>query len=88
MRIILCILQFGCKFSPSPEKTVSLSVRSARLPARGTAPRGVAQLASASGLGPEGRRFESCYPDKNPVLWPDFLLSFLEIELWFCVNGS
>ena len=27
--------------------------------------RGVAQLASASGLGPEGPVFESQYPDKN-----------------------
>ena len=26
--------------------------------------RGVAQLGSASGLGPEGRRFESCHPDQ------------------------
>ncbi len=26
-------------------------------------PRDVAQLGSASGLGPEGRRFESCHPD-------------------------
>ena len=25
--------------------------------------RGVAQLGSASGLGPGGRRFESCHPD-------------------------
>ena len=25
--------------------------------------RDVAQLGSASGLGPEGRRFESCFPD-------------------------
>ena len=25
--------------------------------------RGVAQFGSASGLGPEGRRFESCHPD-------------------------
>ena len=25
--------------------------------------RDVAQLGSASGLGPEGRRFESCHPD-------------------------
>ncbi len=27
--------------------------------------RDVAQLGSASGLGPEGRRFESCHPDHN-----------------------
>jgi hypothetical protein len=27
--------------------------------------RGVAQPGSASGLGPEGRRFESCLPDEN-----------------------
>ncbi len=26
--------------------------------------RGVAQSGSASGLGPEGRRFESCLPDQ------------------------
>lgn len=35
---------------------------SARRPA---APRGVAQVGSASGLGPEGRRFESCHPDSQ-----------------------
>ena len=29
--------------------------------------RGVAQLASASGLGPEGRKFESFHPDKEEV---------------------
>ena len=34
------------------------------VPNEGT--RGVAQLASASGLGPEGPVFESQYPDKNP----------------------
>lgn len=28
-----------------------------------TGKRDVAQLGSASGLGPEGRRFESCHPD-------------------------
>ena len=27
--------------------------------------RDVAQFGSASGLGPEGRRFESCHPDQN-----------------------
>ena len=27
--------------------------------------RGVAQPGSASGLGPEGRRFESCRPDQK-----------------------
>ena len=35
--------------------------------------RGVAQLASASGLGPEGPVFESQYPDKRAV---DFQLLF------------
>ena len=35
--------------------------------------RGVAQLASASGLGPEGPVFESQYPDKRVV---DFQLLF------------
>ena len=34
-------------------------------PARGGCSRGVAQPGSASGLGPEGRRFESCLPDHN-----------------------
>ncbi len=27
--------------------------------------REIAQFGSASGLGPEGRRFESCFPDQN-----------------------
>ena len=40
---------------------------------RGTNNRGVAQLASASGLGPEGPVFESQYPDKGAV---DFQLLF------------
>ena len=35
---------------------------------RETNNRGVAQLASASGLGPEGPVFESQYPDKNDYL--------------------
>ena len=30
--------------------------------------RGVAQPGSASGLGPEGRRFESCHPDHKASL--------------------
>ena len=30
--------------------------------------RGVAQPGSASGLGPEGRRFKSCRPDHNIML--------------------
>ena len=29
--------------------------------------RDVAQFGSASGLGPEGRRFESCHPDQHRV---------------------
>ena len=40
---------------------------------RETNNRGVAQLASASGLGPEGPVFESQYPDKGAV---DFQLLF------------
>ena len=31
--------------------------------------RGVAQSGSASGLGPEGRRFESCLPDHFPLIY-------------------
>ena len=30
--------------------------------------RGVAQFGSATGLGPVGRRFESCYPDYRSVV--------------------
>ena len=30
--------------------------------------RGVAQFGSASGLGPEGRRFKSCHPDQSGEL--------------------
>ena len=40
---------------------------------RGKHNRGVAQLASASGLGPEGPVFESQYPDNGAV---DFQLLF------------
>jgi hypothetical protein len=47
-----------------------VSVNSALSPCMVTSPqaicgalRGVAQFGSASGLGPEGRRFESCLPD-------------------------
>ena len=40
--------------------------------------RGVAQLASASGLGPEGPVFESQYPDKRVV---DFQLLFFCLTL-------
>ena len=43
----------------------------------GRPPRGVAQLASASGLGPEGRVFESHHPDETKEAdslesWPLF----------------
>ena len=31
--------------------------------------RDVAQLGSASGLGPEGRRLESCHPDQELWIW-------------------
>ena len=31
--------------------------------------RGVAQFGSALGLGPRGRRFESCHPDHKETLW-------------------
>ena len=66
MTIILCNLQFEGYVSPCREFSVTLS-----RPSRPSAPRrgggrplrGVAQLASASGLGPEGRVFESHHPD-------------------------
>ena len=44
---------------------------------RETNNRGVAQLASASGLGPEGPVFESQYPDKR---------SNLRIASFFCIS--
>ena len=41
---------------------------------KGNTNRGVAQLASASGLGPEGPVFESQYPDKAEAeMFPLFL---------------
>ena len=39
--------------------------------------RGVAQLASASGLGPEGPVFESQYPDIQPKKPAEFSAGFL-----------
>ena len=73
MLIILCNIQFEGYVSPSPEFSVTLSpaLPPLRAPAsagargNGRPLRGVAQLASASGLGPEGRVFESHHPDKN-----------------------
>ena len=44
--------------------------------------RGVAQLASASGLGPEGPVFESQYPDKKgnyQLIVAFFLYNFVDI---------
>ena len=38
-----------------------------RVPSRITHSRGIAQSGSASGLGPEGRRFESCCPDHSTL---------------------
>ena len=43
--------------------------------------RGVAQLVSASGLGPEGPVFESQYPDKRAV---DFQLLFFLFTFDLC----
>ena len=37
--------------------------------------RGVAQPGSASGLGPEGRRFESCHPDQGEVMIRDLFVT-------------
>ena len=73
MLIILCNIQFEGYVSPSPEFSVTLSpaLPPLRAPASGGARgggrplRGVAQLASASGLGPEGRVFESHHPDRK-----------------------
>ena len=82
MLIILCNVQFEGYVSPSPEFSVTLSpaLPPLRAPAPGGARgngrplRGVAQLASASGLGPEGRVFESHHPDRKkpgtPRLFP------------------
>ena len=41
--------------------------------------RGVAQLASASGLGPEGPVFESQYPDKTEAVMLPFFLSIIRM---------
>ena len=55
---------------------------------RETNNRGVAQLASASGLGPEGPVFESQYPDN---VQNDYLKSsgrfFVVRPAWACSNG-
>ena len=42
--------------------------------------RGVAQPGSASGLGPEGRRFKSCRPDQNSLLLSTFF--FPKSTIW------
>ena len=47
---------------------------------KGNTNRGVAQLASASGLGPEGPVFESQYPDKAEA---EMLPLFLCFGGWF-----
>ena len=47
---------------------------------KGNSNRGVAQLASASGLGPEGPVFESQYPDKAEA---EMLPLFLCFGGWF-----
>ena len=73
MSIILSILQIAF-ICPISEKRVSLQGGSPF----GTAIRGVAQLASASALGAEGRRFESYYPDidRNEIVQQDIGLVF------------
>ena len=80
MLIILCNLQFEGYVSPCPEFSLTLSwlSRPSALRRGGGRPlRGVAQLASASGLGPEGRVFESHHPDESKEAdsmesWPLF----------------
>ena len=47
---------------------------------KGNSNRGVAQLASASGLGPEGPVFESQYPDKEAIE--------ISIASFFCIFVS
>lgn len=42
-------------------KRLKIATVRVQIPLR--APRDIAQLGSAPGLGPGGRRFESCYPD-------------------------
>ena len=57
--------------------------------------RGVAQSGSASALGAEGRRFESCHPDrgKEPFAVSEWLFSFCMARRvwgvvgWFFVSG-
>ena len=71
MIIILCNLQFEGYVSPCPDFSVTLSRLSRPSAPRrsgGRLLRGVAQLASASGLGPEGRVFESHHPDEKKSL--------------------
>ena len=48
--------------------------------------RGVAQLASASGLGPEGPVFESLYPDRQKKR-PEFGRFFVITDQSLPVNG-
>ena len=38
--------------------------------------RGIAQSGSASGLGPEGRKFKSCCPDQFPTRFSACSLTF------------
>ena len=55
---------------------------------RETNNRGVAQLASASGLGPEGPVFESQYPDKRAVDFQLLFFLFTFDSAWFCPRLS
>ena len=49
--------------------------------------RELAQLGRALGLGPRGRRFESCIPDNrlSPILWPSPILA-LRIGVLFILQ--
>ena len=61
----LVVSVFYLTFAPANQKsTVPVSVENRKKDKR-KAMRGVAQSGSAPGLGPGGRRFESCRPDKK-----------------------
>jgi hypothetical protein len=67
--------------------TLPGAIRMIRRPVRGGLIRGMAQSGSASALGAEGRRFESCCPDHLGRIAEGFEVGDPDFPTWFCARS-